>query len=140
LLFARLADAAQGFGAEMRVRGELVREAEEVGEEREGLGVIGCEFEGEMQTFSGLGFVDAAVFVSLDDWVHATIGTNGTYVLGELIGWSLTINASKSSPASLMALMSSGVSSMSVTSALSLMTVVQAGSFAWSRVVVSDRS
>ena len=46
----------------MRVRGELVGEAEEVGEEGEGLGVIGREFEGEMQTFAGLGFVDAAIF------------------------------------------------------------------------------
>jgi hypothetical protein len=41
----------------------MIREAEEVGEEGEGLGVVGREFEGEVETFAGLGFVDAAVLL-----------------------------------------------------------------------------
>lgn len=72
--------------------------------------------------------------------VAKTASLSETHVLGWSMGWSVTTRASKASPASSMALTRSGVRSVSVTSALSLMTVVQTGSLAWSRVVVSDRS
>jgi hypothetical protein len=59
LLLARLLDAAEGFGAEVRGRGEVVGEAQEVLEERERRGVVGLELHGEIDALLGLGLVEA---------------------------------------------------------------------------------
>jgi hypothetical protein len=123
------------------VRGgdKVVGHTEEVLEEGEcgGEGGVCVEFYREVYALAGDGFVESGRVVSkplADQMVKET------YFLGWSMGWSVTTNASKLSPASLMALISSGVKSVSVISAFSLMTVVQMGSLAWSLVAVRDRS
>lgn len=59
LLVARLLDAAQGFGAEVCRRREVVGEAQEVLEEGERGIVVGLELEGEVDALFGLGVVEA---------------------------------------------------------------------------------
>mgnify|MGYP003624085238 CR=1 FL=1 len=61
LLVARLLDAAEGFGAEVRGGGEVVGEADEVVEEGEGGGVVGLELEREVDALLGLGVVEAGM-------------------------------------------------------------------------------
>jgi hypothetical protein len=59
LLVARLLDAAECFGTEVRSGGEVVGEADEVVEEREGGGVVGLKLEREVDALLGLGVVEA---------------------------------------------------------------------------------
>ena len=59
LFVARLADAAQGFGAEVRGGDEVVGETQEVLEEGEGVGVVRGEFQGEVDALAGLGVVES---------------------------------------------------------------------------------
>lgn len=58
LLFARLLDAAQGFGPEVRGGSEMVRETEEVLEEGQGRGIVRGKLEGEVDALLGLGVVE----------------------------------------------------------------------------------
>lgn len=138
LVVAGLAHFAEDFGAEVRVGGEVVGEAEEVREEGEGEGVGGGggggEAEGEVQAFAGVGFVEAGwtgVSGGLDFLGGRRWGggeAEGLYLKGLSIGWSVTMRYSKSSPACATASIRSFVSSASVISALSLITVVHPGS------------
>jgi hypothetical protein len=59
LLFARLLDAAESFGTEMRGGSEVIGKAQEVLEERERRGVVGLELHGEVDALLGLGLVEA---------------------------------------------------------------------------------
>jgi hypothetical protein len=71
LLVARLLDAAQGLGAEVRGRGEVVWEAQEILEEWQGGGVVGGELHGEVDALLGLGVVEAGVCqlgVRMENW------------------------------------------------------------------------
>lgn len=63
LLVARLPDAAQGFGAEVRVGSKGVGEAEELSEDGEGRGVVGLQLEREVDALAGLGVVEAGGLV-----------------------------------------------------------------------------
>lgn len=127
---------------------EKVGQAEEEGEEGEGGGVGGGgrgggEAEGEVRAFAGGGFIESGGEGGLVGGAMELVRRGqgeGTYFSGLSSGWSVTIRCSKASPACSIALISSGVRSVSVTSALSLMTVTQEGSRGWSLVLVRDMS
>lgn len=129
------ADLAEGFGAEVSGADEVVWHAKEGSEER-GRGWLGVETHGEVDTLAGDQVVESGRYVSN----VLPRGSISSYFLGASMGWSVMIRASRSSPASVTALIRSGVSMASVTSALSLMTVAQSGSLAWSSVVVREIS
>lgn len=135
----------------MRARCEEVGEAQEEGEEGEGSGVGfggggGREAEGEVEAFARGGVVESVSGKGegFSGWVALAgggeTGAGGTYFSGLSAGWSVTMRCSNASPACSIALMSSGVRSVSVTSALSLMTVAQGGSLGWSLVLVREMS
>jgi hypothetical protein len=61
LLLARLLDATERFGAEVRGGSEVVWETQEVVEQGKGGGVVRGELEGEVDALLGLGLVETGV-------------------------------------------------------------------------------
>jgi hypothetical protein len=58
LLFARLLDAAHGFGTEVRCLHQVIGELEEVLKDGEGR-VVGAEFDGKVDALAGSGLIES---------------------------------------------------------------------------------
>ena len=139
-VFTSGADLAQDIGPEMCALYENVGDADEVLEDWQAAGVIagggGSDRKIDALLWGGV-LESEKCSVSR---VHFYEQDQIAYVNGWSIGWSVMIKWFNNSPASSTALMSSGVSRKSVISALSLITVAHAGSFALSLVVVIETS
>lgn len=139
LLLADVAYLAHHLATEMGGGNELISEAKELVEQREGVGVArsgGGEVSRELNALLGDGLLDPEKVLDK----KSMSGQRATYFMGLSTGWSVTIRNSKSLPACSIAWINSGVRSVSLISAFSVMTVTHEGSLGLSLEKVIEAS